>query len=92
MLLVPYSLLAPFVLMVYEQHQHVGNLDAALMKRLLAKVHHHLTKATATINGSLAGAMTQLTNARDEVKGELNAAANAVTQLRSSPGEERETA
>jgi DNA recombination protein RmuC len=91
-LLVPYSLLAPFVLMVYEQHRHVGNLDAARLGALLASAHHHLNKASATLNGGLTTAMTQLSNARDEVRGELNAAANAVAQMRSSPAEERETA
>jgi DNA recombination protein RmuC len=91
-LLVPYSLLGPFVLMVYEQHQHVGNLDVARLTGLLASAHHHLNKALSTINGSLSGAMTQLTNAQDDVKGELSAAANAVTQMRSSPDQERETA
>jgi RmuC family protein len=91
-LLVPYSLLAPFVLMVYEQHQHVGNLDTALLNSLLAAVQHHLNKAIATINGSLAGAMTQLANARDEVKSELNLASNNVAQMRSTQAQERETA
>jgi hypothetical protein len=91
-LIVPYSLVAPFVLMVYEQHQHVGNLDVARLQSLLASAHHHLNKAIGTLNGSLASAMTQLGNARDEVRGELNAASNAVTQMRSAQAPERETA
>ena len=90
-LVVPYSLLVPFVLMVYEQHRHGGDLDAARMGRLLADTQTHLEAAAQALNGHLSGALTQLANARDRISRELAAAAAALEQMRGSTSD-RESA
>jgi DNA recombination protein RmuC len=83
-LIVPYSLLIPFVLMVYEQHRHGGDLDAARLGRLLADAQAHLESAAQVLNGHLSGALIQLGNARDKLSRELTAAAGGLDQLRSA--------
>lgn len=82
-LLVPYSLLAPFVLMIYEQHQHGGDLDAARLARLVNETQRHLGEAAEILNSHLSGAVTTLTNARDRLSRELAAAALALEQVTS---------
>ncbi len=82
-LIVPYSLLGPFVLMVYEQHRHAGmNLDGARVARLAADLEGHLEQAQQALNRSFAGAITQLSNASAGLGRELAAAAQALAQLR----------
>jgi hypothetical protein len=83
-LLVPYSLLAPFVLMVYEQHHHAGNLDTAQLGRLLSDTQRHLEGASGMVNGDLSSALVRLTNARDRLTRELASAASALEQLQAS--------
>jgi DNA recombination protein RmuC len=85
-LLVPYSLLAPFVLMVYEQHLRMGtgDLDSQRLARLLADASNHLSQALQEVNGRLSGAITQATNARDALSRELAAAAGALEQVRTT--------
>jgi DNA recombination protein RmuC len=81
-LLVPYSLLRPFMLMIYEQHQHGGDVDAAQLARLVGEAQRHLGEASSVLNGHLSGAVTTLTNARDKLGRELAAAAGAIEQIR----------
>lgn len=83
-LVVPYSLLIPVVLMAYEQHQHGGDLDAARLGRLLNDTQKHLGEAIEALNGHLGGALNQLTNAKNKLSHELNAAASGLDQLRSA--------
>src|SRR6478735_3732331 len=62
-LVVPYSLLAPFVLMIYEQHRRSGvDLDAAQQAQALADAETHLKRATDELNGRMSNAMTQFRN------------------------------
>lgn len=82
-LLVPYSLLLPFVLMVYEQHRHTEvDMDGERQVRLLAAAQAHLERAQQEINGRLGTALTQLQNARGELSTELTEAARALGQIR----------
>jgi hypothetical protein len=82
-LLVPYSLLAPFVLMVYEQHLRSGlDLDNARLARLLADAQAHLDHAQQELNGRLGGALVQLGNGRDALARELAEAGHALALLR----------
>jgi hypothetical protein len=81
-LMVPYGLLVPFVLMVYEQHRHGGDLDTARVGRLLADAQEHLERAAQVLNGHLSGALTQLNNAHDRLGRELAAAAGDLEQIR----------
>ncbi|HEX6800767.1 MAG TPA: DNA recombination protein RmuC [Ktedonobacterales bacterium] len=86
-LIVPYSLLGPFVLMVYEQHRQTGmNLDGARIARLAAELEGHLEQAQQALNRSFAGAITQLSNASASLGRELAAAAQALAQLRAAGG------
>jgi DNA recombination protein RmuC len=82
-LLVPYSLLAPFVLMVYEQHRRGGiDLESARVAHLLADAETHLDRAAQVLNGHLGDALTRLSNGRDSLSRELGEAARAVALLR----------
>lgn len=82
-LLVPYSLLAPFVLMIYEQHRRGGvDLQSASVAHLLADAETHLERAGQVLNGHLGDAFTRLANGRDNLSRELGEAARAVTLLR----------
>lgn len=90
-LVVPYSLLVPFILMVYEQHRHSGDVDPARIGRLLSDVQRHLEAAAETLNGHLSKALIQANNARDDLRGKLAAAASAIEQMRDSTAQ-RESA
>jgi DNA recombination protein RmuC len=82
-LLVPYSLLAPFVLMVYEQHRRGGvDLESARVAHLLADAETHLERAAQVLNGHLGDAFTRLSNGRDSLSRELGEAASALSLLR----------
>lgn len=83
-LIVPYSLLAPFVLMVFEQHRRGGKLDPqdARFTRLLADAEEHMGQAADVLNGHLSGGLTQLTNARTALARELAEARQALATLR----------
>ncbi|HEY7779337.1 MAG TPA: DNA recombination protein RmuC [Ktedonobacterales bacterium] len=83
-LIVPYSLLAPFVLMVFEQHRRGGKLDPrdARFTRLLADAEEHTAQAVDVLNGHLSGGLTQLTNARVALARELTEARQALAMLR----------
>jgi hypothetical protein len=83
-LIVPYSLLAPFVLMVFEQHRRGGKLDPqdARFTRLLADAEEHMDQAVEVLNGHLSGGLTQLTNARSALARELTEARQALATLR----------
>lgn len=86
-LIVPYSLLGPFVLMVYEQHRRSAtDVDSALLARSIAAAETHLEHAQAELNGRLSDALTRFTNGRDALRGELAAAAQALAQLRTAGG------
>ncbi len=87
-LLVPYSLLAPFVLMVYEQHRRSGvDLESARVAHLLADAETHLERAVQVLNGHLGDALTRLANGRDSLSHELGELARAVSLLRQSANE-----
>ncbi|MBF6590746.1 MAG: DNA recombination protein RmuC [Ktedonobacterales bacterium] len=82
-LLVPYSLLAPFVLMVYEQHRHGRvDLESERVAHLLAEAETHLERAAQALNGHVGDAITRLSNGRDTLSRELAEAGRAVTLLR----------
>src|SRR5262249_33497943 len=82
-LVVPYSLLAPFVLMIYEQHRRSGvDLDAAQQARTLAEAETHLQRATDELNGRMSGALTQLRNGYEELNQELARAGRALESIR----------
>jgi hypothetical protein len=71
-LVVPYSLLAPFVLMIYEQHRRSGvDLDAAQQAQALADAETHLKRATDELNGRMSSALTQFRNGYEELNQEL---------------------
>ncbi len=81
-LVVPYSLVLPFVLLVYEQHrQSPLRLDEARQARLLADIAQHLERAEQEINGRLGNAFTQLDNGRKEIARSLSDARRAVELL-----------
>lgn len=90
-LVVPYSLLVPFILMVYEQHRHGGDVDPARIGRLLSEAQRHLDSATEALNGSFSQALIRATNARDTLRAELAAASGALEQMRDTTAR-RETA
>jgi DNA recombination protein RmuC len=78
-LVVPYGLVLPFVLMVFEQHRRSGvDLDSAQVAHLLADIESYLGKASQVLESHLGGAITQLGNARDKLKSELGAATHAL--------------
>jgi DNA recombination protein RmuC len=81
-LLVPYSLLASFVVMVHEQHRR-GDLDlrAERTQRLLSDATGHLRKADEVLNQHLAGGIKQVNNAYDSLSRELAESVRAVTLL-----------
>lgn len=82
-LLVPYSLLGPFILMVYEQHQRSGiDLESARVAHALADAQTHVETALHEIEGRLSDALTRLTNGRDTLRHELADAAQALILLR----------
>jgi DNA recombination protein RmuC len=82
-LVVPYSLLAPFVLMIYEQHRRSGvDLDAAQQARALAEAENHLKRATDELNGRMSGALTQFRNGYEELSQELARAGRALESIR----------
>jgi DNA recombination protein RmuC len=82
-LVVPYSLLAPFVLMIYEQHRRSGvDLDAAQQARSLADAETHLKRATDELNGRMSGALTQFRNGYEELNQELARAGRALESMR----------
>ncbi|HEX9056403.1 MAG TPA: DNA recombination protein RmuC [Ktedonobacterales bacterium] len=86
-LVVPFSLLAPFILMVYEQHLRAADLDGAQVSRLVADAQQHLESAARLLNSQFGSALTQLTNAREHLTRELAAAGSALEQMRRSTGE-----
>ena len=85
-LIVPYSLLGPFVLMVYEQHRHAAatDVDSALLARSIAAAETHLEHAQAELNGRISDALTRFSNGRDALRAELAAAAQALAQVRTA--------
>lgn len=84
-LLVPYSLLGPFVLMVYEQHLRGGvDLDSARLGRLLSDAQEHLDRAAQELNGRLGNALVQVNNGRDALSRELAEAGHALALLRTT--------
>ena len=86
-LIVPYSLLAPFVLMVYEQHRRAASdVDSALLARSIAAAETHLERAQAELNGRLSDALTRFSNGRDALRAELAAAAQALAQVHAAGG------
>lgn len=90
-LLVPYSLLGPFILMVHAQHHPKGaNLDDAYVAQLLTAVEAHLVTAQNELNGRLSEGITRLTNARAALQGELAAASQKIAQLRAVRGSDGE--
>jgi len=89
-LIVPYSLLGPFILMVYEQHRRTAiDLKSAHVAQMLAELEIHLVAAQDELNGRLSDGLTRLTNARTALQGELAAASQTIAQLRSASGEAR---
>lgn len=68
-LIVPYSLLAPFVLMIYEQHRRNGiDLDSARMATLLSNAADHVAEALREVNSRMANGLTQVNNAHGELR------------------------
>jgi hypothetical protein len=80
---VPYSLLAPFVLMIYEQHRRSGvDLDATQQAQALTEAEIHLKRATDELNGRMSGALTQFRNGYEELNQELARAGRALESIR----------
>jgi hypothetical protein len=87
-LVVPYSLLGPFVLMVYEQHRrNPTDLDTAKVAQSAADAEAHLTIALNELNNRMSGALTQLQNGKDLLSRELAAARVALAQVHATPDE-----
>jgi predicted nucleic acid-binding Zn-ribbon protein len=87
-LIVPYSLLGPFILMVYEQHRRASvDFKSAEVAQVLADLETHLTTAQAELNGRLSEGITRLTNARAALQGELAAASQKIARLRAAAGD-----
>jgi DNA recombination protein RmuC len=82
-LIVPYSMLAPFVLLVYEQHRHSEmDLDAARAQRLLDDAQAHTRAALEELNGRVATSLTTLKNGSQELNDHLSQAVTALSRLR----------
>lgn len=82
-LIVPYSLLAPFVLMVYEQHRRSAvDLESARMAELLANAADHVAGALGVVHGHMGRGLTQMQNAYAEVGALLGQAARELAQVR----------
>jgi DNA recombination protein RmuC len=82
-LVVPYSLLAPFVLMIYEQHRRSGvDLDAAQQAQALTEAETHLKRATDELNGRMSNALTQFRNGYEELNQDLARAGRALESIR----------
>ncbi|WIG57961.1 MAG: hypothetical protein OJF49_000706 [Ktedonobacterales bacterium] len=92
-LIVPYSLLGPFILMVYEQHLRAGmDLDSARIARIVADIENRLSRAQQELNGRISAAITSLSRGRDVLQTELADVAQALALLRgiTSEGEATE--
>jgi hypothetical protein len=88
-IVVSYSLLLPFVLLIVDQHkQRSVNLDAAEQARLLDDIKQRLTRLDAEINGRLSGALKQLTNSKDELEDHVFSTLRLLEQLRQSSSAE----
>lgn len=84
-LIVPYSLLGPFILMVYEQHRRAGvDFKSAEVAQVLADLETHLAAAQGELNGRLSEGITRMTNARAALQGELAAASQKIARLRAA--------
>ncbi|HEU5441303.1 MAG TPA: DNA recombination protein RmuC [Ktedonobacterales bacterium] len=84
-LIVPYSLLGPFILMVYEQHRRASvDFKSAEVAQVLANLETHLATAQSELNGRLSEGITRLTNARAALQGELAAASQKIARLRAA--------
>ncbi len=82
--IVPYSLLLPFVMLCYEQHRRSGvDLDAANQAKLLAEAETHIKRALQELNGRVGRAFVELTNGRDVLNQELSDASRALDLIRS---------
>ncbi len=82
-IVVSYSLLLPFVLLVVDQHkQRSVNLDQLEQTRLLDDIKQRLTRVDAEINGRLSGALKQLSNSKDELEDHVFSALRLLEQLR----------
>ncbi len=83
-IIVPYSLLLPFTLMVFELHRRSAvNLDAANQAKLLAEAETHIKRALQELNGRIGRAFVELTNGRDTLSQELGDASRALDLIRS---------
>jgi DNA recombination protein RmuC len=81
--IVPYSLLLPFVMLCYEQHRRHGvDLDAANQVKLLAEAETHIKRALQELNGRIGRAFVELTNGRDALGQELSDAGRALDLIR----------
>jgi DNA recombination protein RmuC len=82
--IVPYSLLLPFVMLCYEQHRRSGvDLDAANQAKLLSEAETHIKRALQELNGRVGRAFVELTNGRDALGQELASASRALDLIRS---------
>jgi DNA recombination protein RmuC len=82
-IIVPYSLLLPFTLTVFELHRRSAvNLDAANQAKLLAEAETHLKRALQELNGRIGRAFVELTNGRDTLSQELGDASRALDLIR----------
>jgi DNA recombination protein RmuC len=91
-ILVPYSLVLPFVLMVYEQHRRAGmDLDSANQAKLVADAETHVKRALQELNGRVGRAFVELTNGRDALAQELGSASRTLDLIRSGAAQREKT-
>jgi DNA recombination protein RmuC len=82
-LVVPYSLLLPFVFLVVEQHRKSPlRLDDARQVEALERIGQNLEHATQELNGRMSTAITQLNNGRGELLRSIEDARVEVQWLR----------
>lgn len=82
-IIVPYSLLLPFTLTVFELHRRSAvDLDAANQAKLLAEAETHIKRALQELNGRIGRAFVELTNGRETLSQELGDASRALDLIR----------
>jgi DNA recombination protein RmuC len=87
-IIVPYSLLLPFLLLTYEQHRHTGvdlGTNDALI--LLRTAENHVKHAVDEVEGRLSTALTQYRNGYEELNQHLSGALRTLRSIQSTTGE-----
>jgi DNA recombination protein RmuC len=80
-LILPYSLVLPFILLTVEQHNRAPiSADDVRATYLLTQAVAHLAKASDTLESHMGDAITRMRNGAETMKNELNAARLALSQ------------